>query len=462
MSTRQSPARPARPAHVYSWARQRGFHGRRDTRKDGAPSEVSHLLLDGGVLSVPPANTAEFTAAYAVGVVRGAAGGPRPCVVEVKTDVFRMFYDLDAVVTAEDSAALSAGVVPPAIEEALVTICRATLSCFPTADKTTVTVCASNSGKNDGKAGSDEAGHAKHGIHLTFSDVFVTSPTARAVRLHVLDALDHISNPFRNEWTKIVDEAVFKGSGMRLPWSAKRGDPDRVYVPIADILDPGVNPRVTPIDPAAVARSVTATRQLLAQVTLRSTALATPTASALEPASTSSSSSSPELAHASLREFEGSLPAIEAAIPPEYAGRVTAVMRGENAVLFRHSSRWCANVGREHHSSNCYFLLTRRGLQQCCYCRKDDEADRKWGSCADFRGEVVRVPKGLLEELFPPPTAPDAHAPPPLPSQCVLTFEELVDRSRARAFGHPKRKAPDAPDVNPFSLGPRMAGRPVE
>ncbi len=429
--------------HVYGWARQRGFFGR-------GKAPVSHLLLDGGVLSVPLANTPEFTAAYAVGVIR--QGAPRPCVVEVRSDVFRMFYDLDAVVKQGDTTQLAAGVIPDGIDAAIRAVCIATLACFDATESTIVTVCASNQGKAVERA-------AKHGIHLTFSNVFVKAATARLVRQHVLGALDGQPNPFLNEWSQIVDEAVFKGSGMRLPWSAKKGDPDRVYVPIAEYTFGGDSVSVTRLDPAAIAQSVTAARELLARVTLRSSVPPTaPKVHVVESADRDSSPSDAALTHASLREFANVLPAIEAAIPESYAGRVTAVMRGEHAVLFRHSSKWCANVGREHHSSNTYFMLTRKGLQQCCYSRKGEESDRKWGSCADFRGELLKVPQAIIDELLPelPSALPP---PPPLPSQATkITFEALVARSRPKqpAKRRKTKKDPSTGDeLNPFAMAKR-------
>ncbi len=51
----------------------------------------SHLLLNGGKLYVRPQDNAYFLAKYAGFVTRGA----RPCVVELRTPVFRLMMDLD-------------------------------------------------------------------------------------------------------------------------------------------------------------------------------------------------------------------------------------------------------------------------------------------------------------------------------------------------------------------------------
>ena len=86
--------------HVYAWAKRRGYFGR---SKDRA---ISHLLLDKGVLCVPIEYEHDFLHEYSIGVV---SSGRPPCIVEYKSQVFKMFYDLDIVTTPEMASDLSAG-----------------------------------------------------------------------------------------------------------------------------------------------------------------------------------------------------------------------------------------------------------------------------------------------------------------------------------------------------------------
>lgn len=391
--------------HVYEWAKKRGFFGRKK-----AP--VSHLLLDGGVLCVPQESSAEFVAAYAIGVVKK---GRLPCVVETRTPTFRMFYDLDICMNCAMAAAFVRGEIPESARPALETIINVTRGCFDV--DTAVVACASDAAKH--VSGSNGV---KLGVHLTFDDIFVTSATAMTVRDRVLDELSRIDNPFDNEWTVIVDSAVFKGSGMRLPWSTKKNE-TRTYVPIAEYAVGGW----TAIHD--VASSVSATRDLVARVSLRSFRQPTPCEIAIDDDDSDPTATSFGMSHASLREYSGVVARLRPSIPAAYDGHVTAVLRGDHAIIFRHSSRYCANVARLHNSSNTYFLLTRRGLQQCCYSRKDDDVAGRACSCRDFRGEYLEVPKDLTDELFPPEPKPE-KVPPPMPSRTTVNVDTIACSSR--------------------------------
>ena len=68
--------------HIYEWAKSRKYFGR------SGGGEVSHLLLDKGVLCVPESSNDDFTHEYARGVLMK---GRPSCIVEYKPRVFRMF-----------------------------------------------------------------------------------------------------------------------------------------------------------------------------------------------------------------------------------------------------------------------------------------------------------------------------------------------------------------------------------
>lgn len=381
--------------YVYEWARARGFFGRKQ--------RVSHLLLDGGVLGVPDDCAREFIGAYAMGVVK--PGRPKPCVVETKTPTFRMFYDLDAHV-ADEAAAASTH------EDVLRIVCETTAACFVDARADAV-VCATNEPKKlDG-------GVTKVGIHVTFDDIFATKETALAARERVLEALEGTPSPFVNEWASVVDAAVFKGSGMRLPWSVKKGEDERWYVPVAEYVG-GEWKRIERPE-----TSVSTARALLARSSLRH--FGPPTPSALDLAADAATLVSPRsLTHASLREHADSARLVEAAVSAVYPGNVTGVLVGAHAVIFRHDSRFCANVNREHTSSNTYFLLTPRGLQQCCYSRKQSSTEERC-PCSEFKSDFIDVPSALVHRHFPPP------CPPPMPSVGASTdLMSLMSRTRSK------------------------------
>jgi hypothetical protein len=118
-------------------------------------------------------------------------------------------------------------------------------------------------------------------------------------------------------------------------------------------------------------------------------------------------------------------------IPAQYAGHVSGVLKTDHAYIFRHTSRFCMNVEREHHSSNIYFLITRHGARQCCYSRKDDNVGQKHCLCEQFRGDILRIPQCILDKLFPE-AAEDARIialaklPNPTPNTIVGNIADAV------------------------------------
>ena len=111
--------------------------------------------------------------------------------------------------------------------------------------------------------------------------------------------------------------------------------------------------------------------------------------------------------------------------------------------MFRHSSRYCENVGRNHKSSNTYFLVSKAGMRQCCYSRKEEDVGQKYCRCSDFRGEYIKLPASLTEELFPDEDDKKNLPPPPMPSSSIEHFLSL-DSMIARAQKKPvaKKKIP--------------------
>lgn len=360
--------------YIYDWCKKRGYFGR-------TGKQISHLLLDKGVLSVPENSNEEFLSEYAKGVIRG---GKNSCIVEYKKDVFRMFYDLDIIASEIFANEMTNGNFSREVNEIFHAICGTTADLFDIFD-TTVTMCVSNKTKKV-KEG------VKIGIHLTFSSIFVTTPIALHVRSKVLENLRELQNPFLNDWEEIVDAAVHKGSGMRLPWASKPDDPKRIYVPIMtytltrgrDIQDDKLN-----------VSGFVAVREILKSVSLRTSGVITKLIDEVTD-NVSDSPSCQNIISSSLKEYETVVEELEKIIPSEYDGKITGVVKTEYVYMFRHSSKFCANVKRHHHSSNTYFLVTPNGMSQCCYSRKDI-------SCTNFRGELMKLPTKIINELFPKP-----------------------------------------------------------
>jgi hypothetical protein len=62
-------------------------------------------------------------------------------------------------------------------------------------------------------------------------------------------------------------------------------------------------------------------------------------------------------------------------------------------------AQFCQNVGREHNSSNVYFLATRKGVHQRCYCRCTNK------TCREYKSRAVQLPTAICATLFPSRTS---------------------------------------------------------
>ena len=417
--------------HVYTWAKKRGFWGRR--------GEISHLLLDKGVLCIPETANDEFIHEYSKGVLQR---GRAPCIVEYKTKTFRMFYDLDILTTLENAERMTAGDFS---KEARVfhAICEQTAALFDVS-QTTVTMCVSNAHKKK-----DE--FFKVGIHLTFDSIFVTSPVALHVREKLLEKVATMENPFSNSWESILDVTVFKGSGMRLPWSAKQDDLERVYVPISEyVLDR--NKTCVVENKLDVTKSLVSIKNVMTKVSLRTVGNQLPTTLKHPFMPSEVSDTTTSFSHSTLQQYSQSVEDIEKCIPKMYQGKITGVVKAEFAYMFRHSSRFCANVGREHTSSNTYFLVTKAGMRQCCYSRKNEDTGRKYCACSDFSGDLIHVPKHVLETLFPNSDAGSPRETHAMPCDAVREYLD-IDNILERAHKKIKPKKTKQPRPKTYHSG---------
>ena len=438
--------------HIYEWAKGRGYWLRNGEDRPGQPT--SHLLLDGGRLAVPPESHGALLNAYASSIL--AHRDRPPCMVELRTPVFRMFMDLDTRFAGAAAAASAAALQGP-LADALRAVAAAACPGQP------AIVCGASGVKREARDGA--APTYKMGFHLVWPEALVTGRTALALRERALEALrasDALRDPealgLVGRWEDILDAVVFRSSGLRMAWSAKGRHDARVYVPLGRILADGQ------LAPLGLLSGVAALRDMVRALSIRSFALE-PTVQAGDEEEDlgggcggASGGGGGSYAHKSLAAYSDVLAALAASLPPEFAGqRFACLLAGETCFLLRSTSRYCLNAGREHSTSNVYFVLTRRGVCQRCYCRKDTGEGRAYGACKDFSSEVWPVAPEVLAAFFPDPapdqrsTASTSTAPPALgamPSRAAksLDFDSLVRRSHMAPPPKPKRaKKPPKP-----------------
>lgn len=393
----------ARFSPPYAWLREHGWW-----LPHGAATRPTHLLLDGGKACVPDESAGAFLNAYTIAVVKGLY----PCVVELRTPVFKLFLDLD-IKTAGGSDLQF---------DAVMAALQARAAAFFDVEQPRAIVCTTPPRQADGVV--------KAGRHVVWTNIQATSATAMAFRACVVEDLEAaLPGACTKPWASVVDACVFQANGIRMAFSAKGRDNPATYTPAEVWLGDACSQ-------VGAFSGVSAVRQWVRELSIRRfDALETPLRAGIEVPEAVDAAGGEGLCGTtrSLREYEGALQLLDAALPVQYAGqRFTGVIKAENCFILRSSSRYCENAGRAHNTCNIYFVLTLKGIRQKCYCRCDTTEGRKYGLCRDFGGETYPVPEEALLAFFGGTAAAPAEQfkLPSAKAACDDSLACLLSRSR--------------------------------
>jgi hypothetical protein len=394
-------------------------------KADAAPSppKLTHLLMDGqfgGRLRVPDELLPDFYAAYGEDIEARLL----PCVVELRSEVFRLHYDVDIKVTLSDAELLS---VARVVHET---------SCLYFADRARLACVVCASYRDGRRAGSS--------LHLVLPDTAVDDACALWIRAGVVCAcaerLEHLGLDFN----EVIDSCVFRHSGFRMIGSDKcRSCPQchgkreaaalcpdcnrqgkimerRVYAPWTVLPECGHEElRFGVLHNLSYAAKRCAIR--LPSGTPVSTAFAIPSAAPapcrrrgrdrLEEAEPASP---PQEWRLTIERLDAETLRLLAAevrgFHPMYAGvdvrevrSASSARQGRRSYVVKISgpgSRYCSNKRGEHASNSAYFVVTPDGLAQRCFSRKPQE--RSEGLCGHYSSALRPLSDALREALFPP------------------------------------------------------------
>ena len=305
----------------------------------------THVLMDGGQLHVPEAETDAFWTEY----VSSIFAGQKLYVVEQKTESFKFFVDVDfkSDVALGDESAFELCVK---IQEA-------------------VGVGKCLAARAPSRPIKDEI---KSGLHIHWPELVVTRNEAMALRTRILLSLDH------EAWAEVIDASVYGGSGLRCLWSHKKpeGDP---YVPWRSVPDG-----------AALSSTPSVATLKLFAIRTKETGVV--------PGSRTRVQRPPCLA------VEGDSK-IEDFIRQNMEGQETArvkkirkTKKGEGKGLcVETDSRYCERVHTEHKSNHVWFWILGGTIQQVCL---NEE-------CSGFIGRKHNLPPSISNEA--PRVARPAH-----------------------------------------------------
>ena len=367
------------------WAKENGVANKRN---------LSHVLMDGGVLSVPFDKLDDFYKAY----IHDVKSDVKIFVVEQKTELHNFFIDIDYV----DDEELGLNQVEAIVK----VIC----------DK--VNTLGGNKCVISVSKPKPKNGKIKTGIHMNWPEFVVDQKGALALRDHVTNLLGKVYSATKwSEIVKCIDDSVYgslnksKGSGFRLPWSHKsvkhKDSSDRViegpYLPILMYTGTdGVGPFVIAGSLKHIPQDIT--MEILKMTSIRTDAtvcadIPDPPTSKREGDFTKTQTKN-EIKNNELSAY------IETFIRKNMIGqkdaRITKIFKCKDAYLISTTSMYCENIRRDHGSNHVWFIVDMKGvISQKCFCRCDTTKGRMNGFCKDFTGRKYQLPPSTVKIMYP-------------------------------------------------------------
>lgn len=392
-------------------------------------NNLSHVLMDGGVLSVPFDKVDEFCDEY----VKAVKNKEKLYIVEQKSPTYNFFLDIDY----KDEESLDL--------EYIQKMSRIICDKVKSFGGRNCLICVSKP-KDAGE------GLIKTGIHLIWPGFVVDQESAVNLRDHVVATL---SSVFRSKsWNKIIDNSVYgdvskgtRGSGFRMPWSYKKGKhlscqgqgcsecgqtgkiTESPYLPIFMYVYGPVMCMMTPLsqEPSVDILKASIVR------TDNQTVTRVPALDGKKKKEGSFSQAEmkdefkDEEARAHLETF------IRKNMEGQEDARITKMFNHKNHYLVSTTSKYCENLQRAHNSNHVWFHVVGSSITQKCFCRCETIKGRYHGFCADFRGREHRLTDVIVKKLYPdekPP--PRTKTPPPKKTietnQAIQTLEAYITK----------------------------------
>ena len=364
-------------------------------QKFNTATNLSHVLMDGGVLSVPFDKLNTFYERY----IEAVKGGERLYVVEQKSEKYNFFVDIDY----KDKEALDLDEIKD--------VCKVICDKVKRHGGKECLISVSPPKKCGGDL-------IKTGVHLNWPEFVVDQSSAVALREHILVALSKAKGR-GTDWNDIIDVAVYgnvsrktKGSGFRMPWSYKKakhtacngqgcsecekGKVDQLaYLPIfmyhhgplSTILKIGQDPTLDILKMAAVR---TDAPQII-HVEPPSTTVKEGTFTAIQ----MKDEVHDDTLKGKIEDF------IRAHIEGQAHAYIPKFFKKKDTYLVSTTSKYCENLKREHGSNHVWFIISGQTILQKCFCLCETLRGRRDGFCKDFCGRRHQLTPSIVEGLYP-------------------------------------------------------------
>ena len=361
------------------WCKDQGFANN---------SDLSHVLMDGGVLSVPFDKLNDFYEKC----VEAYNSGEKIFVVEQKTENYNFFMDLDY----KDDEEMSF--------EQIKSVCK--VIC----DK------VSKFGGKDALISVAEPKPIdtliKTGIHINWPGFVVNRSSALGIRDHVINTLNLAYGS--RDWKDIVDISVYgnnsrntKGSGFRMPWSHKKGKHEACAGQGCDLCNNTGKETQSEYLPIFIYKhGPSSTLQKTEQK---------PSVDILHMATLRTQSMEPVIIEGTHKEAtfttlqtknefkdQEALLLVEAFVRKNVEGQTTAsitkMFKYNKQFLVSTNSKYCENKKCNHNSNHVWFHIVGDTIAQKCF--STTNVLRQYGFCKDFSGRRHQLSKKITDILY--------------------------------------------------------------
>ena len=361
------------------WCKDQGFANN---------SDLSHVLMDGGVLSVPFDKLNDFYEKC----VEVYNSGEKIFVVEQKTENYNFFMDLDY----KDDEEMSF--------EQIKSVCK---------------VICDKVSKFGGKDALISVAQPKPidtliktGIHINWPGFVVNRSSALGIRDHVINTLNLAYGS--RDWKDIVDISVYgnnsrntKGSGFRMPWSHKKGKHEACAGQGCELCNNTGKETQSEYLPIFIYKhGPSSTLQKTEQK---------PSVDILHMATLRTQSMEPVIVEGTHKEAtfttlqtknefkdQEALLLVEAFVRKHVEGQTTAsitkMFKYNKQFLVSTNSKYCENKKCNHNSNHVWFHIVGDTIAQKCF--STTNVLRQYGFCKDFSGRRHQLSKKITDILY--------------------------------------------------------------
>ena len=361
------------------WCKDQGFSNN---------SDLSHVLMDGGVLSVPFDKLNDFYEKC----VQVYNSGEKIFVVEQKTENYNFFMDLDY----KDDEEMSF--------EQIKSVCK--VIC----DK------VSKFGGKDALISVAEPKPIdtliKTGIHINWPGFVVNRSSALGLRDHVINTLNLAYGS--RDWKDIVDISVYgnnsrntKGSGFRMPWSHKKGKHEACAGQGCELCNNTGKETQSEYLPIFMYKhgpssTLQKTEQKPSVDILHMATLRTQNMEPVIIEGTREEATFTTLQTKNEFKNQEALLLVEAFVRKHVEGQTTAsitkMFKYNKQFLVSTNSKYCENKKCNHNSNHVWFHIVGDTIAQKCF--STTNVLRQYGFCKDFSGRRHQLSKKITDILY--------------------------------------------------------------